>query len=54
MLRKAFVSVHDQLCKAYSCVSFDSFMISPVQRIPRYMLYLKDLLKHSFSGNQSH
>lgn len=29
-------------------------MISPVQRIPRYQLYLKDLLKHSRKGNQSY
>lgn len=26
-------------------------MISPVQRIPRYQLYLKDLLKHTYNEN---
>ena len=52
MKRKQFQKLHKDLCKMYNWVSFDSFLISPVQRIPRYQLYLKDLMKHTYNGNQ--
>ncbi|CAI2375603.1 unnamed protein product [Moneuplotes crassus] len=49
---KKFAKFCAKLCKDFHCVSFDSFMISPVQRIPRYLLYIKDLLKHTFTGSR--
>ena len=49
---KNFSKLYCKLCKDFNWVNFDSFMISPIQRIPRYMLYLKDLLKHTYEGNK--
>lgn len=49
--KKNFVKIHTQLCKDFNWIGFDTLMISPIQRIPRYMLYLKDLIKHWYVGN---
>ena len=49
--RKKFAKLHKDICKTFNCVSFESFMITPVQRIPRYQIFLKDLIKHTYPGN---
>lgn len=51
---KNFSKFYQELCEKFNWVSFDTFMISPVQRIPRYWLYLKDLLKHTYKGNKTY
>ena len=32
-------------------MSFNDLIIKPVQRIPRYMLFIKDILKHTDQGH---
>ena len=35
-------------------LSLDDLLIKPVQRIPRYVLFIKDLLKHTSSSHPDH
>ena len=35
-------------------MSFNDLFIKPVQRIPRYMLFIKDLLKHTDHAHPDH
>ncbi len=34
--------------------TLDDLLIKPVQRIPRYVLFIKDLLKHTFVSHSDH
>eukprot|EP01087_Luapelamoeba_hula_P017914 TRINITY_DN569_c1_g1_i1.p1 TRINITY_DN569_c1_g1~~TRINITY_DN569_c1_g1_i1.p1 ORF type:complete len:808 (-),score=160.74 TRINITY_DN569_c1_g1_i1:172-2595(-) len=43
--KKGFVDMGDPLA------SLSSYLITPIQRIPRYQLLLKDLLKHTWSDH---
>lgn len=40
--------------KGGSRLSFDDLLIKPVQRIPRYMLFIKDLLKYTTVTHPDH
>ena len=33
--------------KEFRFLDFDSFIVKPIQRLPKYVLLLKDLLKHT-------
>ena len=35
-------------------LSLDDLLIKPVQRIPRYLLFIKDLLKHTSANHPDH
>lgn len=35
-------------------MTLDDLLIKPVQRIPRYVLFVKDLLKHTAPGHPDH
>ena len=35
-------------------LSLDDLLIKPVQRIPRYLLFIKDLLKHTSASHPDH
>ena len=35
-------------------LSLDDLLIKPVQRIPRYLLFIKDLLKHTAASHPDH
>lgn len=35
-------------------LTLDDLLIKPVQRIPRYVLFIKDLLKHTASTHPDH
>lgn len=35
-------------------LSLDDLLIKPVQRIPRYLLFIKDLLKHTSMSHPDH
>ena len=35
-------------------MSFNDLIIKPVQRIPRYMLFIKDILKHTSQAHPDH
>lgn len=35
-------------------LSLDDLLIKPVQRIPRYALFIKDLLKHTSTSHPDH
>ena len=46
---------HTQRSKASTGkLSLDDLLIKPVQRIPRYLLFIKDLLKHTTASHPDH